>query len=450
VLFQSIEFLVLFPLFLLLRLLLPKSLEKLLLVAASYAFYSWWSLKFVFLLLISTVVDYFCSKMIVSEASNSKKRKIFLFLSLFINLGVLFVFKYYVWVSELFGNDFAYSIVLPLGISFYTFQSMSYTIDVYRGDIKVEKSFVSFAAFVSFFPQLIAGPIERASNLLAQIDNGPKYKEAFIRSGLSLFVWGLIKKVVFADNFASLVNFSYEIHEYQSSLELLLSSYAFALQIYCDFSGYTDMARGIARLMGYELMQNFNLPYFASNIRDFWHKWHISLSTWFRDYVYIPLGGNRCHKVQNYFNIFLTMLIAGVWHGANMTFVVWGALHGIYIIIFDLTKNTFKNKIPKFISIFVTFHFVLLGWIFFRAVNIEQALEIISTIFHFDFSLLEFNTIYNYMICFALLMAARRYTKIEEFFAKNTFLNWSFIWLGLIAVVVFGALESADFIYFDF
>lgn len=448
-LFQSIEFLVAFPLLLLLRFLLPKSFEKVLLLVASYVFYSWWSLKFVFLLLLSTVVDYYCAKLIVRQKTNANVKKFFLFLSLFINLGVLFVFKYYVWLSGLFGNDLGYSIILPLGISFYTFQSMSYTIDIYRGNIEEEKSFINFATFVSFFPQLVAGPIERASNLLGQIDRGPKYKKDFIRSGLSLFVWGLIKKVVFADNIASLVNFSYGIHEYQSSLELLLSTYGFALQIYGDFSGYTDMARGVARLMGYELMLNFNLPYFASNIREFWHKWHISLSTWFRDYVYIPMGGNRCSKWNNYFNIFITMLIAGVWHGANMTFVIWGALHGLYIIVFDYLQKL-NLKIPKFISCLLTFHFVLLAWIFFRAENLSQALAIITKIFHADFSILQFSNIYIYMIIFYLLMAIRRYTNIEEFFVNKSFINWSMIWLGFIAVVVFGSLESADFIYFDF
>lgn len=448
-LFQSIEFLVAFPLLLLLRFLLPKSFEKVLLLVASYVFYSWWSLKFVFLLLLSTVVDYYCAKLIVRQKTNANAKKFFLFLSLLINLGVLFVFKYYVWLSGLFANDLGYSIILPLGISFYTFQSMSYTIDIYRGNIEEEKSFINFATFVSFFPQLVAGPIERASNLLGQIDRGPKYKKDFIRSGLSLFVWGLIKKVVFADNIASLVNFSYGIHEYQSSLELLLSTYGFALQIYGDFSGYTDMARGVARLMGYELMLNFNLPYFASNIREFWHKWHISLSTWFRDYVYIPMGGNRCSKWNNYFNIFITMLIAGVWHGANMTFVIWGALHGLYIIVFDYLQKL-NLKIPKFISCLLTFHFVLLAWIFFRAENLSQALAIIAKIFQADFSILQFSNIYIYMIIFYVLMAIRRYTKIEEFFANKSFINWSMIWLGLIAVVVFGSLESADFIYFDF
>jgi D-alanyl-lipoteichoic acid acyltransferase DltB (MBOAT superfamily) len=375
-LFQGIEFLAFFPILLLVRFILPRNLEKIIIVIASYIFYSWWSLKFVGLLFIATLVDYFCGLLLAKEKSEAK-RKLILSLSLILNLGILFAFKYFVWVAGLFGKDLVYSIILPLGISFYTFQSMSYSIDVYRNEIKPEKDFVSFAAFVSFFPQLVAGPIERASNLLTQINSGPVYQKAFIRSGLSLFVWGLVKKVVFADNCANLVNFSYDIYEHQSGIELLLSSYAFALQIYCDFSGYTDMARGIARLMGYELCMNFNIPYFASNIRDFWHKWHISLSTWFRDYVYIPLGGNKCPKYQNYFNIVVTMLIAGVWHGANLTFVFWGLLHGLYIVIYDFCHKRFTSIIPKPLAIFATFHFVLLGWIFFRSETVEKAFSII-------------------------------------------------------------------------
>jgi alginate O-acetyltransferase complex protein AlgI len=448
-LFQSIEFLVLFPLLLLLRFLLPKNLEKLLLLVASYLFYSWWSWKFVVLLLISTCVDYFCS-ILIGKEKNESKRKIFLVLSLVVNLGILFLFKYFVWVSDLFGNDLAYSIILPLGISFYTFQSMSYTIDVYRKEIEPEKDFIGFAAFVSFFPQLVAGPIERAKNLLTQIEIGPKYTGAFIRSGISLFIWGLIKKVVFADHCAQLVNFSYDIYDDQTSLELLLSSYAFALQIYCDFSGYTDMARGIARLMGYELCLNFNIPYFASNIRDFWHKWHISLSTWFRDYVYIPLGGNKCSQMKNYFNIIMTMFIAGIWHGANMTFVIWGLLHGLYIVIYDFTHKRLAAFIPKPLSIFLTFHFVLLGWIFFRSETIEKAFAIIRKILEFDFTLLEFSPIYIYMMVFFALMTLRRYFKVEELISKNNFFNWIFIWIGLLAVLIFGSLAKTDFIYFDF
>lgn len=448
-LFQSVEFLILFPLLLLVRFLLPKNLEKVLLVVASYLFYSWWSWKFVVLLLISTCVDYFCS-ILIAEQENPLRRKLFLALSLVVNLGILFLFKYFVWANSLFGNDLAYSIILPLGISFYTFQSMSYTIDVYRKEIKPEKDFIGFAAFVSFFPQLVAGPIERAKNLLSQINKGPNYVGAFVRSGISLFVWGLIKKVIFADHCAGLVNFSYGVYEDQSSLELLLSSYAFALQIYCDFSGYTDMARGIARLMGYELCLNFNIPYFASNIRDFWHKWHISLSTWFRDYVYIPLGGNRVSMTHNYFNIIMTMLIAGIWHGANMTFVIWGLLHGLYIVVYDFSHKQLSSFIPKPLSIFITFHFVLLGWIFFRSETVTKAFYIIQKIFSFDLNLVEFSNVYVYMAVFVLLMTLRRYFKAEEILSKNIFVNWVFIWLGLISVLAFGSLAKTDFIYFDF
>lgn len=277
-------------------------------------------------------------------------------------------------------------------------------------------------------------------------------------SGLSIFIWGLVKKVIFADHFSGYVEEVYGMYEYRSSLDLLLASYAFSFQIYCDFSGYTDMARGIARLMGYELHPNFSSPYFAQNIREFWQKWHITLSMWFRDYVYIPLGGNHCSKIRSYINIFITMLIAGLWHGANLTFIAWGAFHGLligaYHFLDDLipASSILKSQKPlaKFIKIIITYHTVLIGWIFFRAANINQAYAIIRKIFSGDMTLLHYEYSFTLMIIIVIILTIKRYTPIKQLLSQNLFINWLCIWVGLFCAIIFGAIEKTDFIYFQF
>lgn len=459
-LFQSCEFLLFFAIVLICRQLLPKKHERLILLIASYVFYSWWSLKFVFLIVATTFIDFYAGKFIHKYKKENTKRKLFLTVSIFINLGLLFFFKYWCWINELFGNSLGYTFVLPLGISFYTFQSMSYTLDVYFKKIKPEKSLIAFASFVSFFPQLVAGPINRAGELLSQLDRGPRYIKSFVISGISIFTWGAVKKVIFADNLALYVNEVYEIAAYRQSLDLLLASYAFAFQIYCDFSGYTDMARGIARLMGYELSMNFNSPYLAKNIRDFWSRWHISLSTWFRDYVYIPLGGNRRGEIITSRNILITMFIAGIWHGANLTFLIWGLFHGLLIVIFHfLSKRNLKktdlvtnkeNKLVDFFKILFTFNLVVLGWIFFRAQSITEALEVIKGIARFDFSGIEWNSAFPWLMIFPILFLLESKQKLKDYFAKRVLLNWILIWIGIFSVIIFGATKATDFIYFQF
>lgn len=336
-LFNSLQFLIFFPIVILLYYLLPHSKRWIFLLLASYYFYMSWNPAYIVLILISTLVDYFAA-IKMSEQDNINKRKIYLFFSLFANLGLLFIFKYFNFFNDsvrlLFqslGVNYgvpSLSLLLPVGISFYTFQTLSYTIDVYRGVTKPERHFGIFAVYVSFFPQLVAGPIERSERLLPQFRVPVIPNENNFSSGMKLMVWGFFKKVVVADNVAIIVNQVYNnVNEYQG-LPLIIATFLFAIQIYCDFSGYSDIAIGSARVMGIHLMKNFNTPYFSKSITEFWKRWHISLSTWFRDYVYIPLGGNRVSKPRHYLNLFLTFLISGLWHGANWTFVIWGALHG--------------------------------------------------------------------------------------------------------------------------
>ncbi len=457
-LFQSCEFLLFFAIVLICRQVLPKKYERLILLIASYIFYSWWSWKFSFLIVATTLIDFYAGKFIYKYENENSKRKLFLAVSITINLGLLFFFKYWFWINELFGNSLGYTLILPLGISFYTFQSMSYTLDVYFKKIEPEKSLVAFASFVSFFPQLVAGPINRAGQLLSQLDRGPRYIKSFIVSGVSLFAWGAVKKVVFADNLAGYVNDVYEIAAYRNSLDLLLASYAFAFQIYCDFSGYTDMARAIARLMGYELSMNFNSPYLAKNIRDFWSRWHISLSTWFRDYVYITLGGNRRGEIITSRNILITMLIAGIWHGANTTFLIWGLYHGLLIVIFHFVSKrnetevlvSQENKLIDFLKILFTFNLVVLGWIFFRAQNIAEAFDVIKGIARLDFTGIEWNHAFPWLMIFPIFFVLESKHKLKDYFAKNEFLSWILIWLGIFSVIIFGATKATDFIYFQF
>lgn len=328
-------FVIIYTLYIILQCFHKKELQNFLLLVASYIFYGSWDWRFLSLIIISTMIDYFCSQGI-GETNSIKKKKTFLLISVVANLGILGFFKYSGFFVREFGrllnilgfqaNIPVLNFILPAGISFYTFQTMSYTIDVYRGELKPQKSFLNFATFVSFFPQLVAGPIERATNLMRQIDNERKIEFNKVIEGLRLYVWGVFKKIVIADNLAPIVDSIMVAPGEHNAWELLIAGTAFAVQIYGDFSGYSDMARGIANMMGFELMQNFNLPYFSKGIRDFWRRWHISLSTWLRDYVYIPLGGNRKGKLRTYINSNLTMLIGGFWHGASWNFIFWGGV----------------------------------------------------------------------------------------------------------------------------
>ena len=388
-LFHTWPFLVFFTAFYALYLALRSSRLRLpLLLGASYVFYGWWNPLYLVLIIYSTLVDYLA----VLGMSRGGRKKAWLVLSLLNNLFLLGFFKYGGFVVEnlneglvLLGPGWLLpepDVLLPVGISFYTFQSMSYTIDYWRGKLEVEPSFIRFAAFVALFPQLVAGPIERASSLLPQLKKAPRITARDAGEGLSLFVVGLFKKVALANYLALYVDRVYANPVGSSSWALLCATFFFAWQIYFDFSGYTDMARGIARMLGIRLMVNFNNPYLAVDLGDFWRRWHISLSTWFRDYVYIPLGGSRGTRARTMVAIALTMVISGLWHGAAWTFVAWGALHAAgRLLTLPVEKSSFyRERVPRLLKQLLVFSFVLLTWIFFRAESLADAWLILGRI----------------------------------------------------------------------
>lgn len=375
-------------------------LQNLLVVVASYVFYGWWDWRFLSLILFSTVVDYIVGRKLGSE-ENQTKRKALLWTSILVNLGFLGFFKYYnffldnfITAFSFFGTDIkanSLNIILPVGISFYTFQTLSYSIDVYRRKLEPTKDFIAFSAFVSFFPQLVAGPIERAANLLPQFYVKRTFDYGKAVDGMRQILWGLFKKIVIADNCAEYANMIFNNSADYSGSTLVLGALFFTFQIYGDFSGYSDIAIGTSRLFGFDLMQNFNFPYFSRDIAEFWRRWHISLSTWFRDYLYIPLGGSRGGTWMKIRNIFIIFIVSGFWHGANWTFVAWGALNAIFFLPLLLTKNNRTNLdtvaqgkllpgIKELSMMLLTFGLTVFAWIFFRANNIEHAFSYISQI----------------------------------------------------------------------
>lgn len=385
--FNSGEFLIFFPVTLLLYFLLPKKWSRLSLLLMSLIFYLAWNVKLIVLILFTTAVSYF-SAIIIEKTQKEATKKLCLIVTLLACLGVLFFFKYYNfiadtlgWAIQTFGGgvyDFTLDLVLPVGISFYTFQTLSYVIDVYRGEEKVEKDFLLFTLYVTFFPQLVAGPIERPGNLIPQLRDKNKFEVENVRVGLQKMAVGFFKKIVVADLFAEYVNSVFNDASRATGLGVIIGSMLFAVQIYCDFSGYTDIAIGCSRVMGIRLMKNFDRPYKAQTIKEFWARWHISLSTWLRDYLYFPLGGSRCSKPRHLFNLFVVFLASGLWHGANWTFVLWGVLHGIYRILGELTykpREKFWAKLRvdtkslwfSYVRRFFTFALVCFSWIFFRA-----------------------------------------------------------------------------------
>ncbi len=405
-LFNSIDYLLFLPIVFFLYWFILKKHEQqnILILVASYLFYGWWDWRFLSLILLSTIIDFTIANNL-EKTNKQRYRKYLLWLSLFFNLGMLGFFKYYNFFVENWVNTWnsigvemhksSLNIILPVGISFYTFQTLSYTIDVYKKRIPATKNFIAFAGFVSFFPQLVAGPIERATNLLPQFFKNRAFNYEIAVSGMRLILWGLFKKVVIADNCALYVNEIFSNYQEESGLTLILGGVYFAFQIYGDFSGYSDIAIGTARLFGFNLMRNFNYPYFSRDIAEFWRRWHISLSTWFRDYLYIPLGGSRGTKMKQIRNVFAIFLISGFWHGANWTFVFWGGLNALLFLPLLLTNNNRKNidvlakdrlfpSLKETIQIITTFSFTVIAWIFFRAPNISSAFEYIYKIFSFN------------------------------------------------------------------
>jgi len=403
-LFNSIDFAIFLPIvFILYWFVTNKNLklQNLLIVVSSFVFYGWWDWRFLFLMVGSASVDYVVG-IFLSIQDNKQKRKILLSFSIIANLGILAFFKYFNFFADNFVSAFSIlgtklnpvslQIVLPVGISFYTFQALSYTIDVYRKKLEPTKSIIDYFAFISFFPQLVAGPIERATNLLPQFYKKRTFEYSKAVDGLKQILWGLFKKIVIADNCAELANQIFNNSSDYSGYILILGALFFTFQIYCDFSGYSDIAIGTARLFGFNLMRNFAFPYFSRDIAEFWRRWHISLSTWFRDYLYIPLGGSKggtLFKIRNTFTIFI---VSGFWHGANWTFIVWGALNAIYFLPLLLTNKNRTNieivahgkYLPSFKECFqiaVTFGLTVVAWIFFRANNVEHALNYLTQIF---------------------------------------------------------------------
>ena len=400
--FNSFEFLIFFPLVTLLYYILPQKLRWIMLLLASYYFYISWNYDLLYLILFTTAISYTCGLVIEKWRNHKLLVNISVTVTVVASLGVLFFFKYFNFLTDSVISllnalgasvpEFSLNLILPVGISFYTFQTLSYVIDIYRGTLKAERHFGYYALYVSFFPQLVAGPIERPDNLLPQLHTKHKPTWANFIGGGRKMLLGFFKKVVVADLLATYVNAVYNNVEKTTGFGVVVATVCFAFQIYCDFAGYTDIAIGCSQIMGIKLMQNFNLPYTAQSIKEFWARWHISLSTWFRDYLYIPLGGNRCSVARHQLNVFIVFLVSGLWHGAAWTYVIWGALHGAYQIIGYFTRKpriAFWNRLGvsqdtwwlKAIKRFNTFVLVCFAWIFFRANNFSDLQVLIAKLF---------------------------------------------------------------------
>lgn len=451
-------------------------LQNLLVLFSSYVFYGWWDARFLVLIAFSTVVDFLVGSQLGKTKSTSS-RKWLLWTSIGVNIGLLGYFKYANFFIDNFINAFAgfgielhptsLQIILPVGISFYTFQTLSYTIDVYRNKLEPTKDFIAFAAFVSFFPQLVAGPIERASNLLPQFSKSRTFSYGAATNGLRQILWGLFKKLVIADNCAQYANMIFENSQDYNGSTLALGAFLFAFQIYGDFSGYSDIAIGTARLFGFNLKQNFAHPYFSRDIAEFWRRWHISLSTWFRDYVYIPLGGSRVSKAKTIRNVFIIFLVSGFWHGANWTFILWGGLHALFflpLLLFErnrthlgvVAEGKWIPSIKEFIGMGITFLLTVFAWIFFRAEDSGQAFEIVGHLFSgstFQVPELLPIKVIMYIICFLVVewLGRSQQYAIEDLSFMKKPLRWLF-YIGLILVIYFFGrfTQEIEFIYFQF
>ncbi|MDC1325660.1 MBOAT family protein [Ulvibacter sp.] len=448
--------------------------QNIFILISSYVFYAWWDWRFLGLIILSTLVDYFVG-IFLSKESKENKRKVLLGLSVVFNLGLLCYFKYYNFFIENWINAWqsigvnsnitSLNIILPVGISFYTFQTLSYTIDVYRNKIENSNSLINFAAFVAFFPQLVAGPIERASHLLPQFSIKRVFDYKYAVSGIYLIVWGLFKKIVIADTCATYVNVIFDDYDNMNTLSLLLGAVYFAFQIYGDFSGYSDIAIGVSRLLGFDIMQNFNKPYFSRNIGEFWRRWHISLSTWYRDYLYIPLGGSKVKPILKVRNVFIIFLVSGFWHGANWTFVFWGLINALYflpLLLFNKNRKYLdsasirfnKAGITNFFNIITTFLLVVLAWVFFRSNTINIAFAYLKRLFtDLNFSS-QYLSIERYSIEIVLLIILfvlvewcsrnQEHPFIGKF--KSIYLT-----VTIFLIIILGVYsDHSDFIYFQF
>jgi alginate O-acetyltransferase complex protein AlgI len=475
--FNSLTFAVFLPIVFLLYWFVfskTKSTQNAFLVVVSYYFYSCWDWRFLFLLLFSTLLCYFTG-IKIEKSTEERERKIWFWLSIVFNLGFLAIFKYYNFFAFSFSealntigiksSPLLLDVILPVGISFYTFHGLSYVIDIYYKRIESEKNLVDYALFVSYFPLLVAGPIERATHLLPQVKQKRSFDFEKAKEGIYQIIWGLVKKVVIADTCATYANAIFDNYSSMNSLSLILGAVYFAFQIYGDFSGYSDMALGMSKLFGLDLLRNFNYPYFSRDIAEFWRRWHISLSSWFRDYLYIPLGGSRGNKLKQVRNVFIIFVVSGFWHGANWTFLAWGFINAIYFLpslLLGTNRNNMEtaelhwdfNSIKVFFSILSTFSITCLAWIFFRANSIEIAFDYIGKIFTngtFNSQFLQ-NQRYSYellllVFAFVLVEWNSRY-KIEPISGKY---SWLKMGLCLLAIVALGTYaDYKEFIYFQF
>ncbi|MGG7551794.1 MBOAT family O-acyltransferase [Chryseobacterium arthrosphaerae] len=477
-LFNSIGFAIFLPVvFLLYWLVTNKNLrlQNILLLLASYYFYACWDWRFLFLLMFSTLLDY-CTGLKMQEAENQKGKRFWFWLSITINLGFLGVFKYYNFFAQSFAeaishvglqvNPWTLQVILPVGISFYTFHGLSYVIDVYKDRIRAESNFVDYAVFVSFFPLLVAGPIERATHLLPQIKKRRTFNYTQAVDGLRQILWGLFKKIVIADNCAEFANQIFNSSADQSGSTLALGAVLFAFQIYGDFSGYSDIAIGTARLFGIDLLRNFAFPYFSRDIAEFWRRWHISLSSWFKDYLYIPLGGSKGGNWMRIRNTFIIFIVSGFWHGANWTFIVWGALNALFImpsIIMKTNRNHLEtvaqgNILPtvkEFFQMTVTFSLAVLAWIFFRAENISHAFSYISGIFSRSLFSIPTITPRLLMLLIIIFMVIEWLGREQQYAIAKLGLQWKSplryaMYYAIIIAIFWFAGKDQQFIYFQF
>jgi D-alanyl-lipoteichoic acid acyltransferase DltB (MBOAT superfamily) len=474
--FNSLNFLIFFLIVYTSYLAISHRNQNRVLLVASYCFYAAWDYRFLALMLFTTVVDYLCGN-IMEWNSSPSKRKVILSTSIIINLSILGFFKYFnffadslVQLLHVFGissNEPFINIILPVGISFYTFQAMSHTIDVYRNRIKPCRNFIDFALYISFFPQLVAGPIERAKNFLPQIINKRSITINQVSEGFNLVIFGLFKKIVIADNLSPTVDAIFSRTDNFASGEVFIGVLFFAFQIYCDFSGYTDIARGLAKMMGFNFGLNFNMPYFAKNPRDFWRRWHISLSSWLKDYLYISLGGSRGSEFKTYRNLIATMVLGGLWHGAAWNFVLWGSYHGLLLSIHRFMTNRFFSAQKNYqnlnrplalaktsISVFVMFMFTLYGWLLFRANSFEQIENMTMSLINIDFNDYLFTNLTRLgFYCWPLIMieVIQMYKKdlTVYFKAPATIQSAGYMVLTLM-IIILGNFDGTSFIYFQF
>lgn len=491
-LFNSLHFLIFFPIVVVLYFSIPHKFRWVLLLAASIYFYMNFIPIYILVLFLLIIIDYVMALLI--EKSQGHKRKIYLITSILSTCSVLFIFKYFNFFNQNVSNlaqflhwnySFqALTLALPIGLSFHTFQSLNYVLEVYAGNQKAERHFGIYSLYVLFFPQLVAGPIERAKNLLHQFYENHFFDYKSITYGLKLMLWGFFLKIVIADRLAIIVNQIYNNVSNYTGFPLIIATYFFSFQIYCDFAGYSLIAIGAAKIMGFNLMQNFRRPYLSKSISEFWKRWHISLSSWFRDYLYIPLGGNRVSKQRWLLNLFIVFLVSGLWHGAAWTFVIWGGLHGSYLILSIITQNIrtkFTNftritKFPKiygFIQILITFHLVLFGWIFFRANSLKDAVYIINHLFtNFGSIFLYFNhldvsrgIVENFLglgtpdelLLITLFIAFvgivhlfQERVEIIQFLKTRPTLRWTSYFVIVLMILLFGVFNKVPFIYFQF